>query len=104
MANIDRPSFIGELSNVSEFSPVEKASHFCDFLLTVLDKHAPPYQRKVMIHSSSPWFESIKDDLLIAKRERRQEEKRWRNTMLTIFMDLYRQAKHKVSKIVDTAK
>ena len=43
MANFDRPSFISELffSSVSEFSTVEKANQYCDFLRTVLDKHAP---------------------------------------------------------------
>ena len=45
-----------------------------------------------------------KDGLSIAKRDRRQAEKKWRNTKLTIFKDLYRQAKHKVSKLVHTAK
>ena len=38
----------------------------------------------------------------IAKRERRQAERKWRNT--TIFKDLYRQARHKVSRLVHTAK
>ena len=47
IANIDRPSFIAEVSSVSEFSSVEKANQFCDFLRTVLDKHAPPSLRKV---------------------------------------------------------
>ena len=46
-----------------------------------------------MTHNSSPWFESIRDELFIAKRERRQAERKWRNTKLTIFNDLYRQAK-----------
>ena len=40
----------------------------------------------------------------MARRERRQAERKWRNTKLTIFKDLYRQAKHKVSKLVHTAK
>ena len=40
----------------------------------------------------------------MAKRERRQAERKWRNTKLTIFKDLYGQAKHKVSKRVHTAK
>ena len=71
---------------------------------TVLDRHAPPSLQKVITHSSSPWFESIRDELFIAKRERRQAERKWRNTRLTIFMDLYGQAKHKVSKLVHTAK
>ena len=73
-------------------------------LRTVLDKHAPPSLRKVIIHNSSPWFESIRDELAIAKRERRQAERKWRNTKLTIFKDLYRQAKHKVSRLAYTAK
>ena len=68
IANIDRPSFIAELSSVSEFSSVENANQFCDFLRTVLDKHAPPSLRKVITHSSSPWFESIRYELFIAKR------------------------------------
>ena len=73
-------------------------------LRTVLDKHAPPSLQKVITHSSSPWFESIGDELFIAKREWRQAERKWRNTKLTIFKDLYGQAKHKVSKLVHTAK
>ena len=81
------------------FSSVKNANQFCDFLRTVLDKHAPPSLRKVITHSSSPWFESIRDELFIAKRERHQAERKWRNTKLTIFKDLYRQAKHKVSKL-----
>ena len=100
MANIDRPSFIAELSSVSEFSSVEKANQFCDSLHTVLDKYALPSLQKVITHNSSQWFESIRDELFIAKRERRQAERKWRNTKLTIFKDLYRQAKHKVSKLV----
>ena len=56
IVNIDRPSFIAELSSVSEFSSVENANQFCDFLRTVLDKHAPPSLRKVITHSSTPWF------------------------------------------------
>ena len=71
MANIDRPPLIAELSSVSEFSSVEKANQYCDFLRTVLDKQTPPSPRTVMNHNSSPWFESIRDDLFIAKRERR---------------------------------
>ena len=70
----------------------------------LLDKHAPPSLQKDITHNSSPWFESIRDELFIAKRERRQAERKWSNTKLTIFNDLYRQAKHKVSKLVHTAK
>ena len=104
MANIDRPSFHAELSSVSEFSSAEKANQFSDILGTVLDKHATPSLQKVITHNSSPWFESIRDELFIAKKERRQAERKWRNTKLTIFKDMFRQAKHMVSKLVHTAK
>ena len=57
--NIDRLSFIAELSSVSEFSSVEKANQFCDSLRTVLDKDAPPSLRIILNHNSFPWFESI---------------------------------------------
>ena len=40
----------------------------------------------------------------MAKRKRRQAERKWRNTKLTTFKDLYRQAKHKLSKLVHSAK
>ena len=80
MANIDHPSFIAELSSVSEFSSVEKVNQYSDFLRTVLDKHAPLSLQKVITHNSSPWFESIRDELFIAKRERRQAQRKWRNT------------------------
>ena len=104
MANIGRPPFIDELSSASEFSSVEWASQYSHPSSTVLDKHAPPSLRKAMTHNSSPWFQSIRDKLLIAKIKRRQAERKWRNTKLTIFKDLYRQVKHKVSKLVHTAK
>ena len=104
IANIDRPSFIAELSSVSEFSSVENANQFCDFLRTVREKHVPPSLQIAMTLNSSPWFDSIRDELCMAKRERRQAERKWRNTKLTIFKDLCRQVMHKVSKLVRTAK
>ena len=73
-------------------------------LNTVLDKHALLSLRKVITHNSSPWSKSIKDEIFIAKRERRQAERKWRNTKLTIFKDLYKQARHKVSQLVHTDK
>ena len=61
IANIDRPSLIFELSSVTEIKSVENANQFYYLLRTVLDMHAPPSLRKVITHSSSPWFESIRD-------------------------------------------
>ena len=66
-----------------------------DFLRTVLDKHAPASLQKAMTLNSSPWLESMRDVLLLAKREMRQAE---RNTKYTIFKDMYGQVELKVSK------
>ena len=104
IANIDRPSFIAEVSSVSVFSSVENANLFYDSLRTVLYKHAPPSLRKVIAHNSSPWFESIREEIFMAKRERRQAERKWRNTKFAIFKDLHRKAMHKASILVHTAK
>ena len=73
-------------------------------LRNVLDKHAPPSLQKVINYNSPPWHELIRDELLKAKKQRSQAETEWRNTKLSIFKDLYGQAKHKVSKLVHTAK
>ena len=70
----------------------------------MLDKHAPLSLRKAITHNSSPWLESIRDEIFKAKRERRQVERKWRNTKFTIFEDVYRQAKHKSTKLDHTAK
>ena len=102
MDNIYRPSFIAELSSVSEFSSVEKANQYCDFLCTALHKHAPPSLRKVITHESSPWLKSIRGEFFMAKTERRQAKRKWRNTKLTSIKDLNGHAKHKVSKLVQT--
>ena len=85
MANIDRPSFIAELSSVSEFSSIEMANQYCDLLRNVLDKHAPRSLQKVIHNNSSPWFESVRHELFIAKREGHKVERKWRNTKLIIF-------------------
>ena len=73
-------------------------------LIIIIDKHATPSLRKDVTHNSSPWFESIRDELFMAKRERRQAERKLRNTKSTIFKDLYGQAKHKDQRLVHTAK
>ena len=69
IANIDHPSFIAEVSSVSAFSSVEKANQFCEFLRTVLDRHAPSSLRKVISHNSSSWFESMREEPFIARKK-----------------------------------
>ena len=44
-------------------------------LRLVLDKHAPVAKRKVTNRVSSPWFSLVSEELLQAKRSRRQAER-----------------------------
>ena len=64
-------------------------------LLSVLDKHAPAAKSRVAECMSSPWFGLVRED---------QAERKWRNTNLTVFKDLYKKAKHHVTKVVLKAK
>ena len=56
--NIDRPSFIAELSSVSEFSSVENANQFCDFLCTV---RTDPIPSKLLIECLDCILPSLTD-------------------------------------------
>ena len=62
-------------------------------------RHARPLQQ-VRNHTSSPWFESIRDELLKAEKK---ISSTWSKTKLTLSRDLYRQEKHRVLRPVHTA-
>ena len=53
---------------------------------------------------SSPWFGLVMEELLESKRIRRQAERKWRNTNLTVFKDLYKKANHHMTELVLKAK
>ena len=65
IANIVRPSFINDPLIASVIIFLWQTSTVT-FLRTVLDRHAPPFLRKVINHNSSPLFESISDEILKA--------------------------------------
>ena len=57
-------------------------------LRSVLDKHAPAAKRKVTNRVSSPWFSLVNEELLQAKRSRRQAERQWRVSGLVAHKEL----------------
>ena len=69
MANINRPSSIADISNISEILSVERANRHCDFLLTALDKHAPPSLQKVINYNSSACLEALRDSPVKTERK-----------------------------------
>ena len=73
-------------------------------LRSILDKHAPAVKRKVTNRVSSPWFRLVSEELLQAKRCRRQAERQWRASGLVVHKGLNKKAKHCVTRIVMKAK
>ena len=58
-------------------------------LRSMLDKHAPAAKRKVTNRVSSPWFSLVSEELLQAKRCRRQAERQWRASGLVVHKELH---------------
>ena len=88
---IDRSAFVADLeTELVGIGHSLSADQYNVTLLSVLDKHAPAAKSRVTERMSSPWFGLVREDLLEAKRIRRQAERKWRNTNLTVFKDLYR--------------
>ena len=72
-----------------------------DSLQTVLDSHAPLKSKTVSIRPRVPW---INDELLALKRKRRQLERRWRSTGLSVHKTLFIEFKACVKQKFDKAK
>ena len=98
---IDRSAFVADLETaLVGIGHSLSADQYNVTLLSVLDKHAPAAKSRVTERTSSPWFGLVTEDLPEAKLIRRQAERKWRNTNLTVFKDLYKKAKHHVTKVV----
>ena len=57
----------------------------------------------VRTRKPTPWFSSIAEQLCELKRERRQAERRWLQSKLTVHKQIYDSIKQKVTNHVDTA-
>ena len=56
------------------------------------------------VRKPTPWFSSIVEQFCELKRERRQAERRWLQSKLTIHKQIYDSIKQKVTNFVDKAK
>ena len=101
---IDRQAFKLDLASQLNAINCTSADQYNNIVRSVLDNHAPVTKRKVVDRTSSPWFCLVSEQLLEAKRMRRQAERKWLSTGLTVFKDLYKKAKHRVTNIVMKAK
>ena len=101
---IDKNKFSEDLR--TKVSPIKCCSfdQLNDILSSVLDDHAPIIRKKVRANKNDPWFDDIKDQVAIAKRRRRNAEKKKNKTGLTVHKQIYTQAKKDVTKIISKAR
>ena len=102
LKKVDTGAFKQDLSHaVSQTSSV---SDYNNHLCSVLDKHAPLCPCTVRTRKPTPWFSSIAEQFCELKRERRQAERRWLKSKLTVHKQIYDSIKQKVTNLVDKAK
>ena len=70
-------------------------------LSKALDAVAPEKTRSIPVRSEQEWFD---DDIRKAKQKRRQAERKWRKTDLTVHRQIYMQAKTDVDNLVNEKK
>ena len=99
---IDRTVFKDDLRQRLAGLLSPSAADLHSALRDILDAHAPATQRKVSSHKlSAPWFST---EIRAAKQQRRQAERQWVKSGLTVHKQLFNKAKKYVTKIVHTTK
>ena len=99
---IDRYAFKDDIRRC--LLDVHDAQQLNTCLQSVLDHHAPLTKRKVSSRPSSPWYSSVSQELRQAKQSRRQAERQWRKSGLTVHKQIYCTANNLVNTIVFNAK
>lgn len=77
------------------------AVQYNDVLSSILDSHAPKQTKSFVIRNHSPWYN---EDIKKAKQARRQAERRWRKSKLSVHLEIFRNCQHKVTKLCSEAK
>ena len=70
-------------------------------LSALLGKHAPIQTRTITVRPKIPWFNG---DIKMAKQKRRQLERKWRQSWLTIYRDLFKDQRRHVNQLISSAK
>ena len=104
VSSIDREAFRDDISRTISPASCQSADDLGTALVAVMDNHAPAVLKEIKQTKSDPWYPSIKDELRDAKQRRRQAERKWLNSGLTIFKQIYSKAKNFVTSLVRKAK
>jgi exonuclease III len=102
ISKIDKQAFRDDLSMA--VSPDCSVVEYNALLKSVLDTHAPLRQRTLRPRKFNPWFSGIAEQFGTLKRERRQAERRWLKSRLTVHKEIFESIKHRISDLVDSAK
>ena len=70
-------------------------------LSALLGKHAPVQTRTITVRPKVPWFSG---EIKMAKQKRRQLERKWRQSRLTIYRDLFKEQRRHVNQLISSAK
>ena len=97
----DTCAFKQDLSHA--VSQVSSISDYNNHLCSVLDKHAPLCRCTVHTRKPTP-VSSIAEQFCQLKRERRQAERRWLKSKLTVREQIYDSIKQDVTNLVDKAR
>ena len=89
------PLVIGSPDGVDDLLDLYNAT-----LLGLLNKHAPEKEKVVPDRPSSPW---INEAVIKAKQARRRAERKKRKTGLVVHIEIYKQARNNVTKLIKQA-
>ena len=68
---------------------------------SLLDQHAPQKKCTLKNRDKAPW---LNDTILEARKKRRQTERKWRQTHLTVHRDIYKEQRLLVTSLIHEAK
>ena len=70
-------------------------------LSALLDMHAPVQARTITARHNIPWF---RGNVKMAKQKRRQLERKWRKSRLTIYRDLFKEQRRHINQLISSTK
>jgi len=106
LRSIDRDAFKDEICNSELFQmntddPDELATLFDNTLRSLLDRHAPVKHKNITIRPRVPW---MNDEIILAKRQRRKAERKWRASKAHIDLLSYRTMRNRVTFLSNKAR
>ncbi|XP_078363787.1 uncharacterized protein LOC144648005 [Oculina patagonica] len=106
LRSIDKDAFKDDICNSELFQmntddPDELAALFDNALRSLLDRHAPVKHKNITIRPCVPW---MNDEIILAKRQRRKAERKWRASKAHIDLLSYHTMRNRVTFLMNNAR